>query len=104
MRAFHGSAQVAIDSRLIPFALPFDPSEHVRVNPDRHQLLDRPKKLSHDKLFVTGEFRKIRKIDVFILHPLQCANLFSLIFCKLHKSFNSTSVFSVSQCLRGGFP
>jgi len=31
-----------------------------------HQLLDRPVKLSHDKLFVTGEFRNVGKIDVFI--------------------------------------
>src|SRR5579864_9597651 len=86
MRAFHGPSQVAVDSRLITLTLPLNPREYVGINPNRQRLFDWPVKLSHDKLFVTGEFRNVGEINVLVFHAFQCTNLLSLTFCELHKS------------------
>jgi hypothetical protein len=60
----HGFAKIAVDSGLITLASALDPCEYVRIDSNRQGFFDRSIKLSYNKLFITSEFRYIRRADL----------------------------------------
>jgi hypothetical protein len=68
--AIHGSAQYAIDARLVTAALAFEPIQYVRIKTDAELFLGRRPRRPRPRKETLGERRYVRIVNLGIGHTV----------------------------------